>query len=125
MISKFPLSDRKFHLCGIAINNPDLKPYHFYYLNGASIHLSSLTISQENIQLTKVVRFILAGIIGSVVFLLITGLMGFSGFSLFGFLYTMVTIGIVLPGILVYLYANGQFTSVPISFEQRTTLQIN
>lgn len=124
MISKFPVMEGEFNVCGRITDNKELHPYSFYYLEGASVPASSLTVSQENPIITRLIRLLYGVTIGIVLFLLVMGLIGFTNLSLVGFLYTAGIVILILPGVFVSLYVNGKLLSVPILVEQRITLQM-
>ena len=70
LISKFPVED-EFQVCGLVTDNEQLKPYSFYYLSGASVPVSDLTVSQENPFATRTIRLILGATTVFVLFLLV------------------------------------------------------
>jgi hypothetical protein len=123
MVSKFSIREGEFNLCGRAADNKELKFYNFYYLEGTSVPATSLTTSQKNPTITQLVRLLYGMTIGIVLFLMVSAFIGFRTYSLGGFLYTIGILILVLQGIFVYLYVNGELASVPIPTQQRFTLQ--
>ncbi|MCI0608136.1 MAG: glycosyltransferase family 39 protein [Anaerolineae bacterium] len=123
IISKFPLID-EFHECGLVTDNEQLKPYNFYYLKGSSVPASDLTVSQENTFATRLIRLILGMATGFMLFLLVMRSISLQYHGLIDFLYTAGVMILILPGLFVDLYVNGQLLSVPISVEERMMLEV-
>ena len=124
MISQFPVAAGEFHGCGRAADKHELQPYSFYYLNGVSVPVSSLTVSQENTTVTKLIRLTFGAALAAVLFLLVAGLIGFRRYWLIDFLYTAGILILILPGVFISLYAHGQLLSLPLPVQERITLQM-
>ncbi len=124
MVSEFPVMEGEFKICGRVADNKEPQLNNFYYLEGASVRASSLTVSQEHPTLTRLIRLLYGVTIGIVLFLLVMGLIGFANHSWVGFLCTAGIMILILPGVFVSLYVNGKLLSIPIPVEQRITLQM-
>jgi hypothetical protein len=72
-VSKFPVADGEFSVCGHATDNDQLQAYDFYYLSGATVPPTSLTFSQQNPTVTLIIRLLYGLGLGFVLFLLIIG----------------------------------------------------
>ena len=124
VVSKFFIREGEFNLCGRATENKELQPYNFYYLEGTSVPITSLTISQENPTITQLIRWLYAVATGIVLFLMIRDSIGFKQHLMVENFYAAGIMILILPGLFVILYANGQLSSVPSSAQQRITLQM-
>ena len=122
MVSKFSIGEGELSLCGRATDNKELQYFNFYYLEGTSMPIASLTTSQENPAMTQSMRWLYVLSVGIVAFLAVSALIGVRQLSLVGILYTIGILVLILPGVFVNLYVNGKLLSLPISTQQRFTL---
>jgi hypothetical protein len=103
MISKFPVADGEFSVCGHAADNEKLQPYGFYYLSGATVPPSSLMFSQQNPTVTLIIRLLYGLGLGLVFVLLITDIFGFKRKSLVNYLYALGVLFLLMQGVLMSL----------------------
>jgi len=122
LISSHPIEAGKFSACGKPADNPQLRTYGFYYLNGRSISPTSLSVSQQYRGITHLVRLLYGLGAGILLLLVALDISDFNPRSPANYLYVISAIILILQGVFVVLYTRA-IIHLPFS-EQRITLEV-
>ncbi|MCM2313757.1 MAG: hypothetical protein NDJ92_01220, partial [Thermoanaerobaculia bacterium] len=111
LISRFPVTEGEFALCGRRSANEQLRGYNFYYASGSRSLDSPLTFSQKNARLTAAMRVIFGIGLVAATLLLAAEFTGRPGGSPAEYLCSLVTVILLAQSLVVYSYIHGSLYS--------------
>jgi hypothetical protein len=122
LISSFQVGSGRYRACGTVSENQYLRTNNFYNLNGPAVRPPSLTISQQNPNITNLFRLMYGLAAGIIIFLIALNYFEIQRRPLPKNLYIIVAMILILPGIFVALYAQA-IIHIP-SARQRIALRV-